>query len=306
MDQMFLSLHGSCSTTRDDSITFEPFCDDSRGAINRFFRCCSGVLTTGKQVGGIPTSVQMHTSELQRHASCRGSAVQRRGSEVEEDKQRSGKLEGRDCVCHTLILTGISWYSSDVWNTLTGCVRVQLFWLNDQKRREDASNREGIHNTKDTPNLSDTWLTFFCLYKKISFPVRSMKRAWALTDCNLTEAFVVESSTQWHLQLPDLQINWSHSNSIAMASRIQMPCWGDMRRDWQPDHGHFLQKKGKKKTKQNWMIHLVSVHKLLSASLAFHHFLPVLLALMTFYHFSKAASSHNNWCSLSIWIREHL
>lgn len=151
-------------------------------------------------------------------------------------------------------------------------------------------------------HLTDVFLSLL----KISFPVRSMKRAWALTDCNLTEAFVVESSTQWHLQLPDLQINWSHSNSIAMASRIQMPCWGDMRRDWQPDHGHFLQKKGKKKTKQNWMIHLVSVHKLLSASLAFHHFLPVLLALMTFYHFSKAASSHNNWCSLSIWIREHL
>lgn len=94
MDQMFLSLHGSCSTTRDDSITSEPLCDDSRGAINRFFRCCSGVLTTGKQVGGIPTSAQIHTSELQRHASCRGSAVQRRGSEVEEESRGAGSWRG--------------------------------------------------------------------------------------------------------------------------------------------------------------------------------------------------------------------
>lgn len=105
----------------------------------------------------------------------------------------------------------------------------------------------------------------------------------------------IESSTQWHLQLPDLQINWSRSNHITMTTRIQMLCWGDRQSDWLPDI--FFHKK----EKLGWMIHLVSTHKLLFASLASYDFLPFLFALITFNHFYKAASSHREDGTCSVW-----
>jgi len=162
------------------------------------------------------------TLEVQTCASCRGSTVPCSSEAVKCNRMWD------KCEAEGWRLTLFIWYTE----YLRVCMWViVLQWYKTDLREIGPLQQWSIHMVPTTS---------LPVYSNPLWQLeREHKKTESLNCLKFDHGFVIDSDIQWHLQLPDLQINWSHSNHIPMATRIQMPCWGYMQSNRLADW-HFL------------------------------------------------------------------